>query len=219
MLPGVTSGQTPYHHGSLQASLLEEAERALAERGAGNLSLRELARAAGVSHSAPRRHFSTRQALLDALAVTGFQRLGRQLDAAIQPADGAFAGRLTAFALAYVRFATRHQALLDLMFTCLHRPGASHEVRDANDQAFAATIELIARARAQGDIVGGDPGQIDTAILATVQGLAAIAGGPMLTGPKPVDAVVCDTIAILINGLRPREPRPRAQARAGTLTN
>ena len=215
----MTSGQTAYHHGSLRASLLEQAEQTLAERGAGSLSLRELARAAGVSHSAPRRHFPTRQALLDALAVTGFQRLGRQLDAAMQPADGTFARRLTAFAQAYVRFATRHPALLDLMFTCLHRPGASHQVREANDQAFTATIELIARARAQEDIAGYDPGQVATAILATVQGLAAIAGGAMLTGPKPVDAVVCDTIAILINGLRPREPRHQAQAHVGTPTN
>jgi AcrR family transcriptional regulator len=211
-LPAVTSGQTAYHHGSLRASLLQQAERTIAERGADGLSLRELARAAGVSHSAPSRHFSSRQALLDALAVTGFQRLGRQLEVAMQPGDGTFARRLTAFAQAYVRFATRHPALLDLMFTCLHRSGASHEVREANDQAFAATIELIALARARGDIVGDDPSQVATAILATVQGIAAIAGGAMLTGQKPVDAVVCDTIAILINGLRPREPH-RAQER------
>jgi AcrR family transcriptional regulator len=210
-LPAVTA----YHHGSLRASLLEQAEQVLAERGADSLSLRELARAAGVSHSAPRRHFPTRQALLDALAVTGFQRLGRELDAPVQPADGAFAGRLTAFALAYVRFATSYPALLDLMFACLHRPGASLEVREANDQAFAATIDLIAQARSRGDIIGDDPGQVATAILATVQGLAAIARGAMLTGPKPVDTVVRDTITILVSGLQPRQlaaPQPAVRA-------
>ena len=73
-----------YHHGNLRAALLEEAERALA---AGeDLSLRELARRAGVSHAAPRRHFADKQALLDALATDGFERLGRELDAAMSSA-------------------------------------------------------------------------------------------------------------------------------------
>jgi len=137
--------------------------------------------------------------------VTGFQRLGRQLDVAMRPARGTFPRRLTVFAQAYVRFAAGHPALLDIMFACLHRPGASPEVRAANDQAFAAPTELIAEARAGGQIAGEDPGQVATAILATVQGLAALAGSAMLTGQKPVDAVVSDTIKILVNGLRPRE--------------
>jgi hypothetical protein len=128
----------------------------------------------------------------------------------VKPSASRYQRSYTAFAQAYVRFATRHPALLDLMFTRLHRSGASRDVRQANDQAFAATIELIARARARGDIVGDDPGPVATAILATVQGIAAIAGGAMLTRQEPVDAVVRDTIAILINGLRPREPH-RAQ--------
>ena len=66
----------PYHHGNLRAALLEPAERALRERGVGGLSLRELAREVGVSHAAPRRHFADKQALLDALAEDGFERLG-----------------------------------------------------------------------------------------------------------------------------------------------
>src|SRR5919107_3634135 len=71
----------PYHHGNLRAALLEAAERALA-RG-GELSLRELAREVGVSHAAPRRHFADKQALLDALAEGGFERLGAEMRAAI----------------------------------------------------------------------------------------------------------------------------------------
>jgi AcrR family transcriptional regulator len=198
------TARTTYHHGDLRASLLEEAERTIAGQGAERLSLRELARAVGVSHSAPRRHFPSRQALLDALAVSGFQRLGDQVDEAMRRRDGMFAGRLTAFAQAYVRFATRHPALLDVMFGCLHRRGAGPEVRAANDAAFAGPLELIAEARARGDIVSGDPDQVATAILATLQGLAALAGSAMLAGQKPTEAVVSDTIRILLDGLRPR---------------
>src|SRR5213592_1296667 len=84
----VTATGTPrsYHHGNLRAALLEGAERMLAERGSGELSLRELAREVGVSHAAPRRHFPDRQALLDALAEAGFARLGSELRTAV---DGA----------------------------------------------------------------------------------------------------------------------------------
>src|SRR5690349_14243455 len=112
-----------YHHGNLRATLLEHAETALA---AGNdLSLRELARQAGVSHGAPRRHFADKQALLDALALDGFERLGRELRAAIDDAGEDFEARLAALAGAYVRFATRHATLLELMFASKHRPDAA----------------------------------------------------------------------------------------------
>ena len=67
----------PYHHGNLRAALLAQAERTLAD--GGDLSLRELARQIGVSHAAPRRHFAGKQALLDALAEDGFERLGAEL--------------------------------------------------------------------------------------------------------------------------------------------
>ena len=94
----------PYHHGNLRAALLEAAERALA-RG-GELSLRELAREVGVSHAAPRRHFAGKQALLDALAEDGFERLGADMRDAIAGAGPEFRARLTALARTYVRFAT-----------------------------------------------------------------------------------------------------------------
>ena len=67
--------ERPYHHGNLRGALLDAAERTVRERGVQALSLRELAREIGVSHGAPRRHFPDRQALLDALAESGFERL------------------------------------------------------------------------------------------------------------------------------------------------
>src|SRR3954453_9630673 len=105
-----------YHHGNLRSELLEQAEETLRERGAGELSLRELAREVGVSHAAPRRHFRDKQALLDALALEGFERLAHDLDAATEGAGGDYRDRLAAFAHAYVHFATDNAALLELMF-------------------------------------------------------------------------------------------------------
>src|SRR4051794_19779255 len=162
--PRVT--ERPYHHGSLRSALLEQAERTVRERGVQALSLRELAREAGVSHGAPRRHFPDKQALLDALAEVGFARLGRELDAAMDASGGAFTARLVTFAEAYVGFAVRHPALLHLMHASKDRPGAAG-LRRANDDAFRAPIALIAEAQASGDIVASDPDRVAMAVLAT----------------------------------------------------
>ena len=107
------TAQRPYHHGNLRSELLSCAERALSAGGLAQLSLRDLARQVGVSHAAPRRHFADKQALLDALAQDGFERLGRELRAASEGAGEDFEARLAALAGAYVRFATRHAALLE----------------------------------------------------------------------------------------------------------
>src|SRR5579875_1451341 len=106
----------PYHHGHLRDTLLAEAERTLREQGVEALSLRELARQAGVSHAAPRRHFADRQALLDALAEAGFLRLADEVSAAAEAAGEDHRARLHAAAVAYVRFATSDAALMELMF-------------------------------------------------------------------------------------------------------
>src|ERR1700732_2252376 len=95
----LTAGsERPYHHGNLRTALLVAAERTVRERGAQNLSLRELAREVGVSHGAPRRHFPDRQALLDALADAGFARLGADLRSAADGAGEDFQARLRATA-------------------------------------------------------------------------------------------------------------------------
>jgi AcrR family transcriptional regulator len=92
----------PYHHGNLRQALLQAAEMALEVRGATDLSLRELSREVGVSHTSPRRHFAGKQALLDALAQTGFQRLDAILAEAAKKRARNFAARLTNLAQAYI---------------------------------------------------------------------------------------------------------------------
>jgi len=63
-----------YHHGNLRQVLLEKAAESIRERGVGGLSLRDLARRAGVSHGAPARHFPDKAALLTALATDVLER-------------------------------------------------------------------------------------------------------------------------------------------------
>src|ERR1700690_2322989 len=123
-----TTTSRAYHHGNLRAALLAQAEQIVRERGVEELSLRELARAVGVSHGAPRRHFPDRQALLDALAEDGVERLGAQL---------------------------RGAALVELMFANKHREqsGALHE---AAEDAFSVMLELIEQGQADGVLERGE---------------------------------------------------------------
>jgi AcrR family transcriptional regulator len=199
-----------YHHGNLRAALLERAERMLASVGPSGVSLRELAREAGVSHGAPRRHFADKRALLDALAESGFERLGAELDTVMGASDGTFTDRLVAFAQTYVRFAIEHPGLLSLMHTSLDQADAP-TLRAANDRAFAAPIALLAGARQRGDIVD-EPDRVAMAVLATLQGLAVLVTSGM-SGERPVDALVSDTITTLVQGLQPRRGAKRDSTR------
>jgi AcrR family transcriptional regulator len=188
-----------YHHGNLRSALLEAAERSLGE---GELSLRELAREVGVSHAAPRRHFADKQALLDALAEDGFDRLGRELDESMAAAGGSLGEQLGAFARAYVRFATAHGALLELMFAGKYRPGAE-ALREAADRAFAPALALFVAGQAAGEVVAGDPERVGVVALATLHGIASLANNGMLAGAD-LDEVVDEAVERLVHGLQPR---------------
>jgi AcrR family transcriptional regulator len=190
----------PYHHGNLRAALLAEAERTLREQGVDGLSLRELARQVGVSHAAPRRHFADRQALLDALAESGWVRLGAQVRAAVQRAGTDYEARLRAAGRAYVRFATRDAALLELMFA----GGRGREVaalQEASAGAFSALVEIVQEGQASGVVEPGDPERMALLLFATVQGIAAVANAGIVA-PKRLDGLVTDAIGRFLHGQR-----------------
>jgi AcrR family transcriptional regulator len=190
----------PYHHGNLRTALLKQAERTVRDRGAQELSLRELAREVGVSHAAPRRHFPDRQALLDALAEAGFERLGSELRAAVAEAGDDFEARLRATATAYVRFATRDAALLELMFAGKSREGAGtlHEV---SERAFAVLLDVIHQGQAEGALASGEPERVGLVLFATIQGIAALVTGGVVRADR-LDELVADAIAHFLRGSR-----------------
>ncbi len=131
----MSTSKEPYHHGDLRPALLAAAEALLVAGGPAGLSLRAVARAAGVSHNAPYRHFASREALLAALAAEGFGRLG----AALRQAGG-----LAGQGRAYLAFAAEHPALYRLMFGA-ELQGTSHPaLREAAAGAFAALAGVAA---------------------------------------------------------------------------
>ena len=184
----------PYHHGRLRAALLAEAERTLREGGAEAMSLRDLARQAGVSHAAPRRHFADRQALLDALAEAGFVRLGDEVRAAIDDGGEDPEARLRAAATAYVRFAIQDAALMELMFAAKNT-GRSAALREASVPLFTAVGDLIGQAQQAGALPRGDPWRLRLLLVATLQGIATL----ITSGRAPagqIDALIADAVAL-----------------------
>ncbi|MFZ1176797.1 MAG: TetR/AcrR family transcriptional regulator [Mycobacterium sp.] len=125
-----------YHHGDLRAVILSEAARLVAERGADGVSLRELARSAGVSHAAPAHHFTDRRGLFTALATQGFQLLA----AALVDARGNFADA----ALAYVRFAIGHPGHYEVMFNKSLLDVSNPELAAAESAAGAELFRGVA---------------------------------------------------------------------------
>ena len=192
--------ERPYHHGNLRTALLAEAERALREDGLDGLSLRELARRIGVSHGAPRRHFADRQALLDALAESGFTRLGSELRAAAEGAGADYEARLRATSTAYVRFATVDAALLELMFAGKHG-GQSAALNEAADRAFAVILELILEGQAAGVLEPRAPERVGLLMFATMQGIAALVASGIVD-PKDVEGLVADAVERFLHGPR-----------------
>ncbi|MER8015844.1 TetR/AcrR family transcriptional regulator [Streptomyces griseoluteus] len=194
----------PYHHGDLRAALLQSAERTLREKGAAALSLRELARATGVSHAAPGRHFKDKQALLDALALAGYERLDQALTAAAADTPEAdFERRLTALARAYLGFAVDNPELLELMFARKHEPDSSGRLAAAADRSLGSLTRTFARAQERGEIVQGDPERITLVAAASLHGLAALIAGCVLDAEEALAGL--DThVHLLLHGLEPR---------------
>ncbi|MGX2995030.1 TetR/AcrR family transcriptional regulator [Streptomyces sp. JNUCC 64] len=154
----------PYHHGDLRTACLRAARELLEEDGGGALSLRAVARRAGVSPGAPYRHYADREALLSALAAEGYRELAGVLTAA-HPSPST-PGELSDVATAYVRFALRHPALFRVMFAGPCDPA------DEERAAATAAVREYVRTAARAAFPHGDPDALSTTVWALVHGLA-----------------------------------------------
>lgn len=122
-----------YHHGDLRRALIDAAVAAIAEGGPAALSLRAVAKRAGVSHAAPAHHFGDKAGLLTAVAAEGFDRLADTLEAAWSDT-----GDFVAVGAAYVRFAVDSRAHFAVMFRHELLHGDDPDLRRSSDRAAAA---------------------------------------------------------------------------------
>jgi len=158
-----------------RSALLGAARAELAEHGAGGISLRAIARRAGVSHAAPKHHFGDRAGLLTALAADGFRQLGDTLRRVTGTAAGEPVDRLGALGRAYLDFGLGDPALFELMFRTelLHREDAV--LRHEQTAAFAVLGETVLAATAQNQLGNDQPAPALSLIAwAFVHGLVAL---------------------------------------------
>src|SRR4249919_1247087 len=114
-MPKSQSEERPYHHGDLRRAMVEAALEILRETQSLELSLRELARRAGVSHNAPYKHFADKRELLAAVSAAGFETLTKRMTTEIAGLDNA-RERLFAMLRAYIYHGVENPALYSLMF-------------------------------------------------------------------------------------------------------
>lgn len=197
-----------YHHGDLESALVRSGLAIVERRGVEALSLRSVARHAGVSHSAPYHHFADKSALLAAVAAAGFDQMVAVIQEqsllvrADDPVD-----RLRAVGDGYVRFAIGRPSVFRLMFRPeLTMPGRHPRLREAEARAFAALMQTIVAMQQIGAIGGADPRPPAAFAWSTVHGLALLhidavfAETPV--GSVPFDALANEINEAIVSGLR-----------------
>ncbi|MGY1577186.1 TetR/AcrR family transcriptional regulator [Streptomyces sp. MN13] len=181
-----------YHHGDLRAACLRAARELLEEDGSAGLSLRAVARRAGVSPTAPYRHYADRESLVSAVAAEGYRELAAHL-AAAHPAPST-PDDLAAVAVAYVQFAIEHPALFRAMFAEPCDPTSAERV--AATAVITEYVQGIVRDAFPG---ADDAGALATTVWALVHGLAFLHLDGKLDSSTP--EVVADQVRASVHAL------------------
>jgi len=190
----------PYHHGNLRRALLDAALDVLAGRAGWQFTLREIARRAGVSHSAAYKHFPDKAALLSELAAIGFERMRADLLASQSRASGASLDSFFDLARAYVGFGIANPNLYRLMFSTDARQIANARRDDRGEAALDVLIEFIEVGQRSGWLRAGNPRELAGAGWAHLHGLTMLMIDDLL-GPK-VGPNACEAaITVLWHGL------------------
>ncbi len=170
--PTAARTETPYHHGALREALLRAAERVLERDGLAGLTLRAVAREAGVSHAAPTHHFGDLTGLLSELAAVGFRQFNAAMasacDAAATPLE-----RALARPKAYVAYAQAHPGMYGIMFRTERLDYSRPSLHEAAEASFAGLANAIGMMRQE---------QISEDALTLTQGAAIARAWSMVHG-------------------------------------
>jgi AcrR family transcriptional regulator len=164
----------PYHHGNLRKALLEIAVELIRERGADALTIRGVARRAGVSHTAPYRHFRNKASLLAAVACEGFEMMVKQTRERFSEIPNDTLARLRVCGIAYIDFAIQNPARYRVMFG----PGRPHRkdsaLRKASEESFGLLMECIKECQKDGTVKPGEPMEMALAAWSIVHGFSML---------------------------------------------
>jgi len=132
-----------YHHGDLRSALIAQAKKIVEREGPDKVSLRSVAKAAGVSQAAPYHHFKDKSALLSAVAADGFRAFTRAMidraEAAKEPQE-----RLQLLGVGYVEFAVQHPQLFRLMQgPAFQERSCESDLAEAREQSAAPLVDAV----------------------------------------------------------------------------
>lgn len=180
--------QASYHHGDLRNSLVHIGEDLLHSKGVAGISLREIARTAGVGHNAPYRHFRNKQQLLEAIAEAGFRKLKArntrlELEFAHDPEAQLFES-----AMHIVTMAAEQSNLYQLMFGGYLQPQESgDDLKQAADEAMQSLVGIIQNGQKLQVFNTGDPAKQALGAMSMIQGLAMMVSSGKLK-PRSLNA-------------------------------
>jgi len=170
----------PYHHGDLSRALVQAARRILENEGPAALSLRAVAREAGVSPAAPYHHFKDKNELLEAVAEEGWEQLGAEVAKARESAPNQRSA-LSSIGVAYVTFARQNPALYRVMYDGMRdRTAFPEHAKDASSGWNQVECAIVA--------AGGDPDPAELQ-LATIAAWCAAHGLAEMASFREFDAL------------------------------
>lgn len=174
--PTPSSRPVVYHHGDLPNALLDAIAEIVEENDSADVSLREVARRAGVSHSAPAHHFGDKEGMLAAFCDRGYEILRSEMQAARDHAGARDAAdRIAAVGAAYVRFAVEHRPYFEVMFHSGIDADAYEDLHTCAKNALAVLMDVVAEFVHESEF-----GDVDLRIMAVyfwslAHGLASLA--------------------------------------------
>lgn len=206
-MPSKRSPKAPpraYHHGDLRAALIQSALGLLRDEGPDSLTLRGVARAAGVSQAAPYRHFTDRRALVAAVAEAGFRMLQSAMLQAVQKAEGRLG--LKQVAIAYVQFGHEHPAEYRIMFGPeVARHDELPDLRETSSAVLGFVQVGIEQLQAAGLIGPGDPAAMAATTWSMLHGLVMLSLDGQTAGVGlSLDQLVNETTRIMMFGMAAR---------------
>jgi AcrR family transcriptional regulator len=187
-----------YHHGDLKAALVEHAIELLRSEGPEGLTLRAVARAAGVSQAAPYRHFADRGELVAAVAQEGFDRMQAAMHARAEQGGEGMKG----VAIAYVEFAHRNPAQYRVMFGPELARSEVQSARETGRAVLGFVAQGIEQLQKAGAIGPGKPWSIAISTWAMLHGVVMLSlDGIAADVMPPLDELIEDATRILMFGM------------------
>jgi len=195
-----------YHHGDLKRALIDAGELLLIEHGVAGLSLRETAKHVGVSHTAPYRHFKDKEALLTAIAESGFDSLAETLQSVTEEHAKDPRQQLIGATVAYVKLAITHIEMHQLMFgRMLDENKMSEEMLEKKQLVFKTLLQIIKNGQKKKVFKKEEPQTLATAAWSMMHGYTMLISTGQLKETAitlmQIESLAGEVVTYLLDGL------------------